>query len=344
MRRERWSVWAAVAGGVVLLVVFLTGQLYLGFVIWSWQIDWSEALLWAAPDVYIWLLVVPLIIWMSRRLPLEESVWLRNLPLHLIAGVLVSLLALQLRFWFETAVIELTGQMWSLGAPKFLNMWFFRLGISVPSGILIYWTILGVTHALRYYGKFRENRLMAARLEAQLARAQLEALEMQLHPHFLFNTLNSVAVLMRRDVDAAGRMLNRLSDLLRLTLDRAGQQLVTLQEELEVLQGYLQIQEIRFQDRLTVKIDVDPRTLHLRVPNLILQPLVENSIRHAVAARAARGTITRRLCIAVIAGSTPSTTVTETRPPSTSSRGWAAKGDPFSTRTRSGLTVPSHCA
>jgi len=291
MNRERWVAWATAAGGVALLVVFLTGQLYLGFVIWWRRIDWSEAFLWAAPDVYIWLLLIPLIIWASRRLPLEGQVWLRHLPLHLIAAVLVSLLALQLRFWFEAAVLELTGQPWSLGAPKFLNMWFFRLGISVPSGVLIYWTMLGVSHALRYYGKFRENQLKAARLEAQLARAQLEALEMQLHPHFLFNTLNSIAVLMRRDVNAAGRMLNRLSDLLRLTLEQAGRQLITLQEELEILQGYLRIQQIRFQDRLTVKMQVDPDTLHLRVPNMLLQPLVENSIRHAIATRAAPGTI-----------------------------------------------------
>lgn len=291
MNRGRWVTWTLILGGVLLLVVFLSGQLYLGFVIWSWRIGWDEAVLWAAPDVYIWVLLIPLIVWAARRLPLERDVWLRNLPIHLIAAVLVSLLALQLRFWFEGVVTGLTGEPWSLAAPKFLNMWFFRLGISVPSGILIYWTILGVTHALRYYGKFRENQLKAARLEAQLARAELEALEMQLHPHFLFNTLNSIAVLMRRDVEAAGRMLNRLSDLLRLTLERAGEQLVPLKDELEILHGYLQIQETRFEDRLTVSFAIEPEALHLRVPNLILQPLVENSIRHAIAPHAAPGTI-----------------------------------------------------
>lgn len=291
VNRARWLTWTLILGGVLLLVVFLSGQLYLGFVIWKWGISWDEAALWAAPDVYIWLLLIPLIVWAARRLPLERDVWLRNLPIHLVAAVLVSLLALQLRFWFEYAVTGLTGEPWSLAAPKFLNQWFFRLGISVPSGILIYWTILGVTHALRYYGKFRENQLKAARLEVQLARAELEALEMQLHPHFLFNTLNSIAVLMRRDVDAAGRMLNRLSDLLRLTLERAGEQLVPLKDELEVLQGYLQIQETRFEDRLTVSFEIEPAALHLRVPNLILQPLVENSIRHAIAPRATAGVI-----------------------------------------------------
>lgn len=286
-----WLTWALILGGVSVLVVFLTGQLYLGFVIWSWRIGWDEALLWAAPDIYIWLLLIPLIIWISRSLPLERDVWLRHLPIHLVSAVAIALAALWLRFRFEEATVALTAQPWSLGAPKFLNMWFFRLGISVPSGILIYWTTLGVTHALRYYGKFRENQLKAARLEAQLARAELEALEMQLHPHFLFNTLNSVAVLMRRDVDAAGRMLNRLSDLLRLTLERAGEQLIPLKDELEILQGYLRIQQIRFQDRLTVEWSIDPDTLHLKVPNLILQPLVENSIRHAIAPRAERGKI-----------------------------------------------------
>jgi len=124
-----------------------------------------------------------------------------------------------------------------------------------------------------------------------LAQAQLNALRMQLHPHFLFNTLNSISVLMSEDVATARRMLSRLSDLLRTSLDNDGRHEVSLREELEFLKAYLEIEETRFQDRLTVRMQIEPDLLDARVPNLILQPLVENAIRHGIATRAQSGVI-----------------------------------------------------
>jgi LytS/YehU family sensor histidine kinase len=135
----------------------------------------------------------------------------------------------------------------------------------------------------------------AAKLQAQLSEAQLQAIKMQLHPHFLFNTLNSMSSLMQRsesehaDIQTATRMVNRLADFLRLTLRNAGTANVDLRQELEFLRCYLEIESIRFQDRLTFQMDIDPSTLNLRVPNLILQPIVENAIRHGIAPRSTPG-------------------------------------------------------
>jgi len=138
---------------------------------------------------------------------------------------------------------------------------------------------------------YREQELAAAQLETQLVQAQLQALQMQLQPHFLFNTLHAISTLMHRDVDAAEKMLARLSDLLRLTLENGSTQTVMLKDELEFLKKYLEIEEIRFADRLTIRTAIAPDALDALVPNLILQPIVENAIRHGIAPRAQPGRV-----------------------------------------------------
>ncbi len=159
------------------------------------------------------------------------------------------------------------------------------------SGLLIYASIIAIRNALDTYRKYQEREVRAAQLEAQLTQAHLDALRKQLHPHFLFNTLNTVSILIDEDTGAARNMLVRLSDLLRSTLDGAKTHEVSLKQELEFIESYLEIERMRFHDRLTVEMHIDPKTLSAQVPDLILQPLVENAIRHGIATRSAAGTI-----------------------------------------------------
>jgi LytS/YehU family sensor histidine kinase len=179
---------------------------------------------------------------------------------------------------------------WQSGAPfdeafrpLLVKTWHFNL--------LIYWVIVAVSQAFDYYRKYRERELHAAELEKHLVQAKLQALQMQLNPHFLFNTLHSISSLMHKDVEAADRMIMRLSDLLRAALDSADTQEVSLRKELELLELYLGIEQIRFGDRLTVKMQVAPDALEGQVPNFILQPLVENAIRHGIEPRTRPGRI-----------------------------------------------------
>ena len=152
-----------------------------------------------------------------------------------------------------------------------------------------YWYILLITQAIDYYRKYRERELQSSQLEAQLAHAQLEMLKTQLEPHFLFNTLNSIAALARNDGPAAEHMTLQLADLLRFSLDGMGVHEVALSRELTMLQKYIDIQQTRFQDRLQAEMDIAPNTLLALVPNMDPEPLVENAIRHGIGPRRAPG-------------------------------------------------------
>ena len=162
-----------------------------------------------------------------------------------------------------------------------------HLWLALAGAIATYATAWHERLATSYYRQSRDREQM----EVRLAQAQLQSLRLQLHPHFLFNTLNTITALITADPPAAERMVSGLSELLRLSLHDAGEQEVSLERELEVLQPYLEIQQIRFRDRLTVEVAVAPDTLDALVPNLILQPLVENAIRHGIAPRATAGRV-----------------------------------------------------
>jgi sensor histidine kinase YesM len=142
-----------------------------------------------------------------------------------------------------------------------------------------------------YYRESRDRALRASQLETQLVEAQMAALQQQLQPHFLFNTLHAISALMHKDVEAADRTLTRLSDLLRMTLDNLGQHENRLKSELDFLAKYLEIEQTRFADRLTVRLDIDPETLDALVPTLLLQPLVENAIKHGISKKSGPGHI-----------------------------------------------------
>jgi LytS/YehU family sensor histidine kinase len=157
--------------------------------------------------------------------------------------------------------------------------------------LLVYWVVVAVTCAFDYYRKYREREVRAIELEKLLAQAKLQALRMQLNPHFLFNSLHSISALMHKNVDAADRMISRLGELLRAALDNTETQEVSLGQELQFLRGYLELEQIRFGSRLEVEIRAGPEALEARVPNLILQPLVENAIRHGIEPHARPGRI-----------------------------------------------------
>jgi two-component system LytT family sensor kinase len=239
---------------------------------------------------WAWALLTPLVLWMARRFPFERGAWRKSLPIHLVAVLVITFLHVVMadasRYLLVTTFWEPESEMagwWTRIARNFF--------MSFDWEMATYWAIIGFYYAATYHRQAQDRTLKASRLETQLAEAQLQALQRQLHPHFLFNTLNAISALMHRDVEAADQMLSRLSDLLRIALDQPGAQEITLKEELEFLQKYLEIEQTRFGDRLSVSFDIDPITLDARVPNLLLQPLVENSVRHAVAVRIEPGFI-----------------------------------------------------
>jgi LytS/YehU family sensor histidine kinase len=149
--------------------------------------------------------------------------------------------------------------------------------------LMTYLFLVGLAHALAYRWELESRALDKAHLETRLVEAQLQALQRQLHPHFLFNTLNTISGLMRTNINAADQMIDRLGDLLRMTLHTTGTQEVALKRELDVLRKYLEIEQTRFDTRLRVTMDIEPETLDAQLPNLLLQPLVENAVRHGIA-------------------------------------------------------------
>jgi LytS/YehU family sensor histidine kinase len=236
-----------------------------------------------------WVLLAPAALWLRKRWPVERGALTRALPVHLIAIILLcaihSALVLAVRFGVMPIAEPIDGSQ----VTAMLTYWWVR---DLPFAALFYALIMGISSALDYYRQFRERQLRASQLEAQLAQAELQMLKMQLHPHFLFNTLNGITGLVRdNDNAAAVQMLVGLSDLLRQTLDNSGKQEVRLSEELEWIELYLKLQQIRFSDRLRVSINAEAETLDAMIPNLITQPLVENAIRHGLAPRSAPGTV-----------------------------------------------------
>jgi len=239
---------------------------------------------------YSWAALTPAILWLTRRFPFDRATWKMAIPIH-IAGVLVAtslhvVLAVALRM----------GTYWLIGES--LDTWLHEaqemLFLNFDWEMMTYWTIVGVGMALRYMHEARARELSAAQLETRLVEARLHTLQRQMQPHFLFNTLNTISALMHRDVEAADAMIARLSDLLRMSLQRVGVQEVPLQEELDFLSKYLEIEQTRFRDRLTVVFDVQSDTLDALVPNLLLQPLVENAIKHGIGPRPTPGQIAVR--------------------------------------------------
>ena len=239
---------------------------------------------------YTWVCLTPAILWLTRRFPFARANLKLSIPVHII-GVLV---ATSLHVVFAVALRMATYYAFGESLDSWLHEAQEMLFLNFDWEMMTYWTIVGVGTALRYMHEARARELSAAQLETRLVEARLHTLQRQMQPHFLFNTLNTISALMHRDVDAADAMIARLSDLLRMSLQRVGVQEVPLKEELDFLSKYLEIEQTRFRDRLTVVFDVQAETLHALVPNLLLQPLVENAIKHGIGPRPTPGQIAVR--------------------------------------------------
>lgn len=283
--------WTLITLGWFLYALFfaselLVGRVYMGrptgvgFALSNWLLCAAQ-----------WLAVTPLIVSLARRFPLDRQSWFKNSLLHVLVGVVLSILLLLTFSAIRVVLFFFTGIQMDPEQQTLLASFRALLVSNVHAETLTYLIVVWLSQMIDNYRKYRERELRAAQLETKLAQAQLDALRMQLHPHFLFNTLNSISVLMADDVKSARRMLTRLSDLLRASLANENSNEVRLKDELEFLQNYLDIEQTRFADRLTVGIEIEPAVLDARVPNLILQPLVENAIRHGIAPRAADGLI-----------------------------------------------------
>lgn len=338
---------------VFLAVIFGSQMALLG------PFTWSEALKYAFRDWYPWVLLSPLVVWLSFRFPLEAGSWKRSVPVHVVACVLV--VAAYAALWRLTDSGPGRGERgpppWmgkppgpdrppheggrhgegmrdqhpsgppsgnaaaaasdsrssgsppgkppsgrrpdfppngprpfrgrGPGPPPFLSTFLMRANFNVP----IYFFVVSICHAFTYFRRSREREHQTLELQARLAQTKLQALRMELHPHFLFNTLNAISTLVHKNPAAADEMIVNLSELLRQTLEDSDQPEVPLRKELDFLDRYLEIQMVRFGDRLRVEKLVDESVLAAHVPSMILQPLVENAIRHGLEPQTSAGVI-----------------------------------------------------
>lgn len=244
--------------------------------------------------------LTPLVFALAVRYPLQRGNWVKRSLLHLAAGIVFTLVHISLRaatpygYW-DPASRQWTSAIWDSHAHAFRAPWVVLrsmfLGSVVDDVTGAYVPIVLVAHAVSYYRRFRERELRATQLEGQLAKAHLQRLKSQLQPHFLFNTMHSISALMLTDVNAADRMMCRLSDLLRISLETADTQITTLNRELEFVTCYLEIEKVRFEERMKVIFDIAPETLDAQVPHLLLQPLVDNAVKHGISKLSVGGEI-----------------------------------------------------
>ena len=278
--RQFWLEAALIFAGWTVFGLLMANQFHMQAELRGRPVSWAEALRPNLLESYLWAFTTLAIFWLARRFPLERGRVLRRIAVHLVAAVGIAMAR-------AAFMVELGRRVDWVGVRIFSRQFWGSSG----QNLLFYALLLGIAHAVLYHARYRERERAPERLAAGLAEARLQALKMQLQPHFLFNTLNAISALIPTDAKPARRMLARLGDLLRISLEHEETQEVTLREELAFLEPYLEIQQARLEDRLTVVMKIAPETLDARVPHLILQPLVENAIRHGIAPRIEPGRV-----------------------------------------------------
>lgn len=244
---------------------------------------WGLTVSMALADWWMWAVLTLPVLWLARRFPLERSTVLRRVPLHVVAAIAIAAGKVAADRWVRRTLF---------GFP----VSYFLISNLAPQ-FVIYWAIVASSHGWTFYRQSRDRELQASQLEARLAEARLQLLQMQLQPHFLFNTLHAISELVHEDPETADRMIGGLSDLLREALDTSGIREVPLDREIQLLNRYIEIQRARFGDRLQVVMVIEEHARGIPVPSLILQPLVENAICHGLASRAAAGRIEIRAAL-----------------------------------------------
>lgn len=291
MSGRSWRKWALLFLAATLFGLFFASQSYLLYKSYNQKsIPILPTVVLALVQTWAWFLLLPGILAVANRFPLNRHVIARSLTAHIAFGALFALADIAVRVWVYSRL------PWFSGSPSF-GMRFQNLFLSsFHSNLLVYWAIVGVSQGLAYYRKLEERELRASQLETRLAQAQLQVLKIQLQPHFLFNTLHAISALVQKDPEAADHTIALLSDLLRLTLETGSDQEISLQQELDFVERYIEIEQTRFGGRLTVRWEIADDVRDARVPSFLLQPLVENAIRHGIAPRSEGG------CIEIIAG------------------------------------------
>lgn len=271
------------------------------------EMTWRQAVRYGFPDVFIWAALTPLIVALSRRFEIRGPHRWRNMSLHVLAALAMVLIHAAIDAGLATTLgpgssgTGISGTATSstgLPTTSLFGAWqlvFFKvLRYEFHTRLLIYVLITGFVHYQAYARRLAEQEALTARLAKQLTEAKLTNLRRQLRPHFLFNALQSVTASMDESPARGRRVVRRLGELLRASLRSDDEHWITLDEELELTRAYLEIEEIRFEDRLRVQIEAAPETLDQRVPALLLQPIVENAVSHGIAPEIDGGTVTVR--------------------------------------------------
>ena len=283
MMHRRWLKFSVVMGGWAFAGLVLTLELYFNQRVTMAYVDWVDLAIAQFGRAMMWALLAPLILRLRVKMPLSAGGWAGGIAFHLAASFAV------MATYYLGRILAIHW-LWGSSPSGFWAMaWHNFYGHNLID-MAYYWGVIAFGYSLEIHQRYRSEELRTAQLEARLIETELRALRQQMHPHFLFNTMNTIAVLVReRKNDEAVTLVARLGTLLRMALDNTGVQEVTLRQEMDFLERYLEIQQARFSDRLQVSIAISPEAMQARIPNLLLQPIVENAILHGIAPRPGPG-------------------------------------------------------